>query len=111
MAILRGHATIKLVPPIGRHIAHDIKRDDNFFLFADEFAALASGFMMDAYPAADDWTKFGQGFPKHAYVEYRRNLESGRQEDIEAFARHIDALTRYVIRFIDANSRYVAISA
>jgi hypothetical protein len=109
MAILRGHPTFKVLPPIGRHIAHDINRDDNFFLFADEFAALASGFMAGAHPASDDWTKFGQGFPKHAYAETRQAAESGRPEDIEAFARHIDALTRYVIRFIDANCRRVSL--
>ncbi len=110
MAILRGHPTIKLVPPIGRHVAHDIARDDNFFLFADEFAALVSGFMTGVSPGDFDWTRFGHGFPKEAYAELRRNIESGRQQDIESYAHHIDALTRYVIRFIDANSRHVSIA-
>jgi len=109
MAILRGHPTLKILPPIGHHAAHEVKRDDSFFLFADEFAALATGYMADAYPDEIDWSIFGKGFPKRAYAETRKAAESGRPQDIEAFARHIDALTRYVIQFIDTNCRRVSL--
>ena len=110
MAILCGMPIYKVLPPIGRHVAHEINRDDSFFIFADEFASLASGFMADAFPAEIDWHIFGRGFPKRAYAETRANAESGTQNGIEAFAHHIDALTRYVIRFINENSKHITLA-
>lgn len=96
MAILRGGAVGKIRPPIVRHIRHETRRDDSFFLFADEFATLISGYMKDG--------SFGSGIDRRTYAELRARVSCGDSTALEPFARHIDELTRHAIRFIDRNA-------
>lgn len=103
-AILQNKPARKIVPPVARHIVHETRRNEAFFLFADAFARVVSEYMGDS--------TFGEGFAPDAYVRLREALESTPENQhmraMEEFARYIDALTRYVIRFIDSNAEMIA---
>lgn len=102
--ILRGLPARKIVPPFARHLVHETRRDEAFFLFADAFASFASEQMRES--------GYGEGFTPDVYARLRDAVEvtsdNQRMSAMEDLARHIDALTRYVIRFIDRNAESIA---
>lgn len=97
--ILAGIAAVKLWPPVIRHVRHAIARDENFFVFADEFAILMTGHAVPADRAGPE--DFGYGLPGVRYADLRAAAQSGNMRDLEAFAGFIDELSRHVVRYID----------
>jgi hypothetical protein len=93
MALVSGKPVRKLLPPVGRHLRHATNRDESFFLFANEFAAIAAEALSD---------------PAFSVAEHRRlnaAAQSKEMNALEELARFIDGLTRQVIRFIDARAK------
>jgi hypothetical protein len=116
-ALLRSVPTIKLISPAVRHIPHPTQRDDSFFLFADEFIQLVTE-RMDApgappvgrEPFRLDGAQRRYAALKHSALEAETlNLPNEqRHMRYEELALFCDEVSRYVVGYLDRNSRRVS---
>jgi hypothetical protein len=118
MAILHGKKVSRPTLPFGWHIPHETSRDDSFFTFNDQFAALLVDLMNDAKsnPLSNTHQKFGVEFRSQDYLSLRQKVviaemqsapDAERLAQMEGLANYFDDLTKYVINFIHQNSQMV----
>jgi len=105
MPILAGKNVFKLMTPVANHIPHPTSRDDSFFMFNDEFAQI----VLASIPK----NSFPDDLKPEDYFVYKKNAielesraanEKERLATFETLALFLDALTKFVILYLDNNS-------
>lgn len=116
MALLGGVPTTKLIDSAVRHVPHPTQRDDSFFLFADEFMQTITA-RMDApnSPVAGREPFRLEGAQdrylalKQAALDAETLPNDRRQARYEELALFCDEVSRYVVAYLDRNSRRVVL--